>query len=306
MGGGTGRLVSILLSLTILLLPFTVSVLAYESGDTVNYTTQTVADASVFSVNGNDGCCAECGKPMGGAGTGTIQSQLSNNSLTAKVVYYTAIQKNWTRNGNSGGSTTNGASYSIFAERMVQVSYQGASAVWAECPEVSSVFKQKVEDAVDGCRNITVPSNLKVFYVKTSSSTQNFIFWEYVEDGHVTLVKTPETVSRNNPSATLAGAVYYVYTNQACTTRAKDTDGNAITLTTNASGKTSVVTVAPGTYYAKEITASTGYLLDPTVRSVTVTESNTESSPATFRSVEPLPKGYVACKKNSGNSSITG
>lgn len=109
--------------------------------------------------------------------------------------------------------------------------------------------------------------------------------------GYVRLTKTQKQTTTNflteaPNNYTLAGAQYYLYTDSACTTRATDISGNPVTLTTNASGKTQIVGVEPGTYYAKEVTASKGFKLDQTARPVTVTADNTESDPAQISSVE--------------------
>ena len=263
----------------------------YEVGDKVSYTSTDVGQAAVFSVDGNDGCCAQAGFRHN-SGTAPIDAKISNTSLTAKVVYYTAIQKNWTRNSNTGGSTTNGATYSIFALRMVQVAYQGKSAVWRELPDVSDAMKEKVEDAVEGCRNVTVPDNFEIYHVNVSGNNQSFLFWRMgPETGHLTLKKSAASTTNNYTSIapanyTLQGATYGIYTNAACTTAAKDANGKTITLTTKADGSTDVVEVEPGTYYAKELTASKGFKVDTEPSRVTVTTANKKSNPATFTSTE--------------------
>lgn len=65
-----------------------------------------------------------------------------------------------------------------------------------------------------------------------------------------------------NSCYSLEGAEYYVYTDKACKTRAKDSSGKDITLVTKADGTTNEAEVVAATYYVREIKASKGYYLD--------------------------------------------
>ena len=94
-----------------------------------------------------------------------------------------------------------------------------------------------------------------------------------------------------NSQYSLSGARYQLYTNAACTAAATDANGSNAVLTTGANGKANTLKMNLGTYYAKEITASKGYKLDPKVYTVVVTASNTSAAPATFTSPEPPAYG---------------
>ena len=126
--------------------------------------------------------------------------------------------------------------------------------------------------------------------------------------GYATLVKSPSETQTDfleeaPNNYTLAGAVYELYTDAACTERAKDISGNDITLTTDADGKTDIIAVeADKAYYAKEITASKGFLLDENINSVTVTTANTQDNPAVIKSVEEPTLG-IPIKIRKVNSS---
>ena len=74
------------------------------------------------------------------------------------------------------------------------------------------------------------------------------------------LLKTDD--AENNPKA-LAGAVFGIYEDAACT---KLVD----TVTTNANGVASTTQVSKGTYYVKELVAPAGYTLNTEVKSVDV------------------------------------
>lgn len=90
-----------------------------------------------------------------------------------------------------------------------------------------------------------------------------------------------------NSQYSLAGAQYQLYTDSACTTPARDSNGANAVLTTNESGGSNTLTMTPGIYYAKEIKPGKGYRLDPGVYTVTVAGSGT----ATFTSKEPPAYG---------------
>ena len=99
-----------------------------------------------------------------------------------------------------------------------------------------------------------------------------------------------------NRQYSLEGARYQLYTDAFCTTEAKDTNGNSAVLVTDAGGSSGTLNMNTGTYYAKEVAASKGYKLDTAVYTVTVTESNTASSPAAFTSGEPPVYGSPVFK----------
>ena len=96
-----------------------------------------------------------------------------------------------------------------------------------------------------------------------------------------------------NSLYSLAGAEYQLYTDSACTKKAKTADGSNAVLTTDENGDSEVLEMEPGTYYAKEIKASRGYRIDADangdakVYTIKVTADDTESDPASFISAEP-------------------
>ena len=107
--------------------------------------------------------------------------------------------------------------------------------------------------------------------------------------GYLTLVKkaakTETDFLKEAPNNyMLGGAVFEIYTDAACTKRAKDLNGNDITLTTNKNGATASVQVDIGDYFAKEVIAPKGYLMNDSIKQVTVAldGSNTMANPATF------------------------
>lgn len=115
----------------------------------------------------------------------------------------------------------------------------------------------------------------------------------------------------NNAQYSLQGAVYWVYTNQSCTTRAVDENGNYAVLTTNANGETGTVSLDRGTYYVKEKTASTGYTLDTTVYTAIVTAgATTWVNPSGNNRVKEIPQSApISIQKideTTGKTAIAG
>lgn len=122
-----------------------------------------------------------------------------------------------------------------------------------------------------------------------------------IDVGYVQLTKTQKqtetdfiTEAPNNYN--LVGAQYELYRDAAYTVRATDISGNPVTLTTGADGKTEIVAVQTGDYYAKEVVASKGFKIDPFVNGgepVTVTVANTQNNPAQITSAEEPSEGVL-------------
>ena len=71
-------------------------------------------------------------------------------------------------------------------------------------------------------------------------------------------------ITDGNSGYSLANAVYTIYSNEGCTQAVGS-------FTTNENGDSAEVELSPGTYYVKETTAPTGYVLDETVYPLQVT-----------------------------------
>lgn len=99
----------------------------------------------------------------------------------------------------------------------------------------------------------------------SKGGTANVTSTEPLSSGTLSLSKSPSLpeIVVDNPSYTLEGARYGVYTDSSC----ESLEG---TLVTRADGTTEELGLAPGTYYVKELEASPGYLLDPEIHEVTV------------------------------------
>lgn len=286
-----------------------VSAFAYSDGDKLNFThTTDNGGVDIFDIDGNVGFCCEPGARSASSGKMTVD-HVARDSKLAKVFYYCYTHNgNWFSKVNKYTASPVGPYWRLALEAMAQYAVNGRSAVnyWRDnWPSTTYAYADEIVDFVDNtCANVQVPSSFRVFIGRQSG--QDSAAFYIAPPGYVSLQKKAAKGPYNNRGASLAGAVYNVYTDSACTTRAKGTNGSYVVLTTTASGSTNAVEVDEGTYYAKEVTASPGFKLDPTVRSVTVTSANTSGNPAKFQSSEPLETGFVKLKKQSGNTDITG
>ena len=96
-------------------------------------------------------------------------------------------------------------------------------------------------------------------------------------EGYIALEKVSanQALTGSLSCYSLAGAVYGVYSDAACTEL-------VATMTTDADGKAASEAISDGTYYVREISPSPGFLLDAAVKTVTVEPGQT----ATVTSIE--------------------
>lgn len=85
-----------------------------------------------------------------------------------------------------------------------------------------------------------------------------------------------------NSQYSLAGAEYQLYTDANCTATATDVNGNNALMTTDANGDVATaIEMITGNYWAKETKPGKGYLLDPAVYPITITENATTTFTST-------------------------
>lgn len=77
-----------------------------------------------------------------------------------------------------------------------------------------------------------------------------------------------------NEGEKLAGAQFEIYTDEACTEPVKDSEGNKVTLITDANGAAKYAGLEKGTYYLKETVAPTGYNLMNELVTITIDANN--------------------------------
>lgn len=135
------------------------------------------------------------------------------------------------------------------------------------------------------------------------------IVYDPPANGYLNLRKVSgnTSVTNGNTGYSLSGAQYTVYTDQGCSTVAKDaeTDTNAV-LTVTADGTSNTLCLEAGTYYVKEAKAPAGYLKDTSVRTAEITSDDTEDDPAVL-SVTETPVTYsptvLLVKENEAGTS---
>ncbi len=138
--------------------------------------------------------------------------------------------------------------------------------------------------AIDGCAHV----------IKWDSGGQDIFFFA-PPVAYVNLRKQSSNASvAGNAAYSIKGAEYGVYADASCTSLVG-------TLVTGDDGNTNTLQVNPGTYYAKETKASTGYELCGDVHSVTVGSGAT----ATFQCTEKPAPGRLNLKKVS-SSQVSG
>ena len=112
---------------------------------------------------------------------------------------------------------------------------------------------------------------LQVFYIERGGCDSNCkIQFNLTRYGHVEFDKA----DKDNPSGLLAGAVFGIYKDSACTEplmeQLKNNTSRAYIAESNASGHVVFSDIPLGTYYLKELHAPEGYPLDPTIHEVRV------------------------------------
>lgn len=106
------------------------------------------------------------------------------------------------------------------------------------------------------------------FTLRTGNGNQDIV--GYVPQGKISVQKSSANagISACNGAYSLSGAVYGIYSDQACANQ-------VATMTTDDAGYAQSEYLALGTYYVKELTASYGFALDEKVQGATVYSSKT-------------------------------
>ena len=137
-----------------------------------------------------------------------------------------------------------------------------------------------------------------MYFQFTSGSVQNLIFSNYVdpswfsisvevEYGNALLVKT------NTNGDKLAGCKFELYKDANCTQKVR-------TGTSDSNGQIKFDRLAPATYYIKEVSVPTGYLLDNSVQKVNVKVN--ETAEVSFKNNEPTGEITIEkTDKDTGN-----
>lgn len=152
-----------------------------------------------------------------------------------------------------------------------------------------NVSNEAAAGRVIAARAGEVPSSFEPFMLYTGASTQVILSFTYS-----TTVKVAKSASegwaQNDPDYSLAGAVYGIYRTQG---DAEADENRVATITTGAdgSGESESLGATRDTFYAKEVSPSPGYALDPNVYEVT------PENGYAFASEEPPVTARIVLKK---------
>ena len=192
----------------------------------------------------------------------------SNGALSAE-------NYNFTQTVSGIQVTQNGNTVTITAtpEAAVAAGLQDTNNRWS----VSSTATKDVTDPID-LNSVSVfehPGEQPMIQITAvpgtpipiSQSATLYAHAELIGSAKVVKSSSDTSISNNNSCYSLTGAEYGIY-------RSSD---NAYmgSLTTDASGQTGTIDIPVGSYYAKEITAPSGFALDPDNHSFTVTVGQT-------------------------------
>lgn len=248
--------------------------------DSITYN-ETITDSngwktSIFRVNGIYAFCVQSEHDTPWAGLPVTITESTNANLR-KILWYGCKGPGAILSDNNDGY--------MITSQAASLAYSGTSIDHASFKNWYSSVTAKAAP----------PSGFKVYVAKPNaphSDLQHLAYFVYTPTGTLTLSKTSTTASITSYHS-LSGAVYEVFSNAACTTKVG-------TLTTTATGKSNTLTMEAGTYYLKEKTAPTGFLVDATVHKVTVV-----SGENTTVSVKDVPYGVIDLEKGSTRPDIT-
>lgn len=237
----------------------------YQKVSQVNPDTGRTLYTGLFRVDGRLAYCIERSvtTPAQGSPTGSWQA-VTNDNLR-KVLYY-----------GYNGPKDSGYTYVETALAAGEANGDGDNSLGRK---VLASIKTKASP----------PSTFKVWKVTTNGgSTQDLAFYTVVENGKGRVQKTSadSSATSGNSNYSLQGAVYGIYTNAACTALAGK-------VTTGADGYSNTLSLAPGTYYAKEITAPKGYALSTEVKTMSIKSSATTTVVITNRPKLVIPTEVI-------------
>lgn len=152
------------------------------------------------------------------------------------------------------------------------------------------------------------PDGFTVYKIGTGTGIQDLAYFSWNPKGTLELEKESSnpSITDGNGCYSLEGAVYGVYSDEACTK-------SVGTLTTKADGTTNKLTLNAGTYYIKETKAPKGFALDKEKHKVTISAGK----PTTFKAKDaPLNDPFTltlekiddgkATNGAQGNASLAG
>ena len=249
---------AVVLIIAVLTIPISAFAATLKRGNDFWYSTGNVS-GETFAVDGNTAYCVNPLQPIPGNGNYT-PTQLNNDSLM-KVLYYgyggigfnnTIKAKMDSYHNNQNINVTGKDLYYGLTRRCAAKAY-GSNYKFSYYDD----WNNAIDNFYAYVQALPKPSGCKVYIINQNNTTQAIAY--LVEDEKIILQLQKQSsntsISNNNACYSLAGAVYGIYTDAACTKKVGE-------ITTNASGFAAYSkSVYIGTYYAKEITAPKGFAL---------------------------------------------
>ena len=248
----------VVLIIAVLTIPISAFAATLKRGNDFWYSTGNVS-GETFAVDGNTAYCVNPLQPIPGNGNYT-PTQLNNDSLM-KVLYYgyggigfnnTIKAKMDSYHNNQNINVTGKDLYYGLTRRCAAKAY-GSNYKFSYYAD----WNNAIDNFYAYVQALPKPSGCKVYIINQNNTTQAIAY--LVEDEKIILQLQKQSsntsISNNNACYSLAGAVYGIFTDAACTKKVGE-------ITTNANGFAAYnKSVYIGTYYAKEITAPKGFAL---------------------------------------------
>lgn len=246
----------VVLIISVLTIPISAFAATLKRGNDFWYSTGNVS-GETFAVDGNTAYCVNPLQPIPGNGNYT-PTQLNNDSLM-KVLYYgyggigfnnTIKAKMDSYHNNQNINVTGKDLYYGLTRRCAAKAY-GSNYKFSYYDD----WNNAIDNFYAYVQALPKPSGCKVYLINQNNTTQAIAY--LVEDEKIILQLQKQSsntsISNNNACYSLAGAVYGIFTDAACTKKVGE-------ITTNANGFAAFnKSVYIGTYYAKEITAPKGF-----------------------------------------------
>ncbi|MEE1262585.1 SpaA isopeptide-forming pilin-related protein [Ruminococcus sp.] len=254
----TGKIMVVVMIIAVLTIPISAFAATLKRGNDFWYSTGNVS-GETFAVDGNTAYCVNPLQPIPGNGNYT-PTQLNNDSLM-KVLYYgyggigfnnTIKAKMDSYHNNQNINVTGKDLYYGLTRRCAAKAY-GSNYKFSYYAD----WNNAIDNFYAYVQALPKPSGCKVYVINQNNTTQAIAY--LVEDEKIILQLQKQSsnisISNNNACYSLAGAVYGIYSDAACTKKVGE-------ITTNANGFAAYnKSVYIGTYYAKEITAPKGFAL---------------------------------------------
>lgn len=318
-----------------------------ETGNcTVNYGGEIYYSASYlstrqFTINGNAATCSWAANRTPEAKTyyNTTKYYIGNSSLRAKAFYWLIVSPDSSIPANARYNSSS-TTYQQDLAKATNAAHSGSTQTYAFAHCVIDYLQQgQANPSCDpGWNNVvvafaqkvsnypTVPSAYKIYYMYPYGTARQSLM-SYDSPGYIQITKRSAhpNWTQGNSNYSITGAVFTVYSDQACTNTVTTITCNTQidldeTVTINATGQTVTKVaargksgvIAPGTYYIKETTAPAGFRLNTDVFSVTVKAgetatklTNLTSGAVTSSVSDEVDLGSAKLIKTSSNPSVT-